>query len=113
MRLVWCAAVVFLLASGLGQAGLLHPTPTTATEADEVRAWLASLQFTTAGNPGFGAVRVSDTVGHQGGGKDWYQVNPYFANQGMLGYVRSTAPDHLTRTWNHIQWTLDNRNATD
>ena len=55
--------------------------------------WIAGQQYSQAGLPGYGGLRIGTGVAATGpGGTPYYRVSPYSANLGVLGLLQTRAP---------------------
>lgn len=107
-----CAMLVLLGATAHG--GLIHDTGGPhAVAAADLRDWIRARHIDNPGAPGHGAVTVHADPGHDGNGSRWHHVVPYFAHQGLLGYVRSTATDRFDVTWDYVTWYLGHNVSGD
>ncbi|HUA38614.1 MAG TPA: hypothetical protein VMA35_09510 [Candidatus Sulfopaludibacter sp.] len=67
--------------------------------------WIAGQQFSQAGSPGCGGLKIGDGVAVRGiDGTPYCRVSPYTANLGVLGLLRTGAPEcgHVAELW--IDW---------
>ncbi len=104
---LWVSALLLFAAVGVN-AGVTRDTGSTgAADITALNGWIKGLQFQDPTKDGYGAVHVHPDENHYGGGKAWYRVVPYFANQGLTGYVQSNDADRFNVTWNYILWYLD------
>lgn len=74
--------------------------------------WIAGQQYNQAGLPGYGGIKIGEGVAATGvGGSPYYRVNPYSANLGVLGLLRTGVPEcpRVAGLW--IDWYFAHLNA--
>jgi len=82
-----------------GAAGSLPP------DAALLAHWIAGQQFSQAGSPGYGALKIGDGRAATGtDGTPYYRVSPYAANLAVLGLLRTEAPGSVDVAGLWIDW---------
>lgn len=81
-------------------------------EAVLLARWIAGQQYHQAGSPGYGGLKIGDGVAATGAdGAPYYRVNPYSANLGVLGMLRTRAPGSVRVAGLWIDWYFAHLNA--
>ncbi len=69
--------------------------------------WVTALQYTDPALPSYGAVKIHPTVAAVAPDqREYYRINPYNSNLGVLGLLRSHALDSLAIAEHWIAWYL-------
>lgn len=96
------------------KAQVVRTQTTYASAITAVVTWMSDLQYKTdATLPSYGAIKLDNVIGAHVGGVPYYRVSPYFANNGVLGMLRTHRPGAVSFAKLWINWFFNHLRAKD